>query len=344
MIDQLRDYLADPARMLEETEDGTTSYVHPTRKNVGVVTVALVREIIAPAVFRHEEEEIADIEHGGETIVRASPLKFKHGEKARGLQLLRWFGAGGRYPHNRTGLPRNGKPSAAFDLNTLVFGDSLESGGVVMPVKAGILYSDALSLRPKHEIVGESFHNRAAEEGVLFDAQEKKNSRNIFTQHFVRPGALLIQLLTTTGRVLPPHAVDHLLLSIGLAGAAGGRTSVTGVNTRTHFAGIFAGRYERPLASPYVLRGRLLERLAGDNLDRPESTCTAVEALLGEAFAVAVSAAEVAAHRDCLLADFEADAPGLRQRYAETAATVAELLDRWFMSEPGRARRRGEAA
>lgn len=341
MLDQLHDYLGDPARLLEETDDGN-AYIHPARKNAGVVTLALVREIIAPAVFRHEEEEIADIEHGGDTIVRATPLKFKHGEKARGLQVLRWFDVGGRYPHNRTGLPKNGKPSDAFDLNTLVFGDSLETGGVVMPVKAGVLYSDALSLRPKHEVVSESFHNRAGEEGVLFDPESKKNSRNIFTQHFIRPGCLLVQLLTTTGKVLPPHAIDHLLLSIGLAGAAGGRTSVTGINTRTHLAGIFAGRYERAVASPYVLRERLLRQLAGDDLDRPEVVCAGLEAILGEAFAVTVPAAVANAHRDALLTDFEADAAPLRQRYREAARSVAELLDRWFTSDSGR--RKGDAA
>jgi hypothetical protein len=342
MLAKLRDYLGDPDHMLEESDDSGSSYVHPTRKNAGVVTLALVREIIAPAIFRHEEEEIADIEHGDETIIRATPLKFKHGEKARGLQILRWFGVGGRYPHNRTALPKNGKPSDAFDLNTLVFGDSLESAGVVMPVKAGVLYSDALSLRPKHEVVGESFHNRAGEEGVLFDPESKRNSRNLFTQHFIRPGCLLVQLLTTTGRVLPPHAIDHLLLSIGLAGAAGGRTSVTGINTRTHLAGIFAGRYERPAASPYVLRERLLQRLAPEDLDRPEAVCTVVETVLGEDFVVTVPAAQASAHRDRLLADFESDAPGLRQRYAEIAGAVTQLLDRWFTNDPGR--RRGESA
>ena len=338
MLDQISDFLGDPNHMLEETDDGNV-YVHPARKNAGVVTLALVREIIAPAIFRHEEEEIADIEHGGDTIVRASPLKFKHGEKARGLQLLRWFGVGGRYAHNRTGLPKNGKPSDAFDLNTLVFGDSLETGGVVMPVKAGVLYSDALSLRSKHEVVGESFHNRAGEEGVLFDPESKKNSRNIFTQHFIRPGCLLAQVLTTTGRVLPPHAIDHLLLSIGLAGAAGGRTSVTGINIRTHLAGIFAGRYERPVASPYVLRGRLLQELAAEDLDRPEAVCAAVETILSKEFAITLPAAVASAHRDALLAEFEADAAPLRQRYQTTAVSIAELLDRWFTNDPDRRKR-----
>ena len=72
--------------------------------------------------------------------------------------------------------------------------------------------------------------------GTLWDAEGKKNTENLFTRHFVLPGTLLIQVLTSNGRQLPPIGFDHLLLSLGLAGSYGGQTSVTGVNVRTHIA------------------------------------------------------------------------------------------------------------
>ena len=99
--------------------------------------------------------------------------------------------------------------------------------------------------------VDTSFHNRAAEDGTLFDAETKKNSSNIFERHVLLPGTLLVQTISLNGRTAPPIAIEHLLLAIGLAGAYGGQTSVYGVNVRNHVGGIYATRFERDVASPY---------------------------------------------------------------------------------------------
>jgi CRISPR-associated protein Csc2 len=233
------------------------TYFHPGLKNLGSVSIVLIREVIAPTVFRNAEEEITDIEIGEETYVRAVPNKFKYPEKSRSLQILRAFGVGGTMPQNKLALKEKQPASEAFDLNSLVFGDStvrkLSGKTVVLPVKAAVNYSDALSVLPKLFCVDKTFHNRAMEDGTLFDAESKSNSDNLFNRHFVKPGTLLVQVLSTRGKVLPLIGLKHLLLSIGFAGTYGGQTSVTGTNIRTHIVGIYGGHFEKKETSPYQI-------------------------------------------------------------------------------------------
>jgi CRISPR-associated protein Csc2 len=146
LIDQLKPFLGDIAHLTDESSDGKTTYIHPKLRNLGSVSLVLIREIIAPTVFRNLEAEITDITVGDRRFVRAVPNKFKHRERANGLKLLRHFGAGGSYPQNRHAMPDRDMPSSAFDLNSLVFGDSVNQGNKVLPVKAAALYSDGLSL------------------------------------------------------------------------------------------------------------------------------------------------------------------------------------------------------
>jgi len=210
-------YLGDLDHLTAESSDGTKdNYIHPALKNTGCISLVLIREIIAPAVFRNAEQEITDIEFNGQSHVRAVANKFKYQERSRGLQILRAYGVGGRMPQNRTALKKNQNPSEAFDLNALVFGDSANQDNRVLPVKAAVNYSDALGLLPYHLCVDESFHNRAAEDGTLFDPVAKKNSDNLFSRHFVSPGVLMVQVLSCRGRLLPPEGLDHLLLTIAL--------------------------------------------------------------------------------------------------------------------------------
>ena len=329
MIDKFKPYLNDGA-LVEEmvAANGKDTYLMPARRNAGHVAIALIREVVAPTVFRNAEEEITDIEdRGGVRRVRATPSKFKFGERGRGLLVLRAWNVGGRLPQNRTAVGDRMPIREALDLNTLVFGDSAMLGTRVLPVKAAVQYSDALSTVPYRDSVGESFHHRGDETGTLWDAEGKKNTDNLFTRHFVLPGTLLVQILTSNGRQLPPVGFDHLLLSLGLAGSYGGQTSVTGVNVRTHVAGIFAARLEAPLSSPYELLRELPETKSVDEL-----ASTVVQKMSGH-YRVHADTHEASAYQGQLVDAFEKDDPDLRRRYEEAASAVADLFEQHFTAK-----------
>jgi CRISPR type I-D-associated protein Csc2 len=329
-MDTLNPFLADIEHLTDTSSDGKQEYIHPALKNLGSVSLVVIRETIAPTVFRNAEEEITDIEVGESVHVRAVPNKLKYPEKGRGLQILRAYGVGGKHPQNRTALREKQSPSEAFDLNTLVFGDSTTQGQRVLPVKAAVNYSDALSLLPKHLCVDETFHNRAAEDGTLFDAAEKKNSDNLFTRHFVMPGTLLVQVLSTRGKVLPRAGLDHLLLCMGLAGAYGGQTSITGTNIRTHLIGAYAAPFERAETSPYELLKRLRRMLTEPQLRDVDAVTQTVHSELAESHPVTVESAELEVYSRSLIERFEADVGDLREQYQMAAGQVAKLFDSWF--------------
>ncbi len=336
MIDGFMPYLND-RDLVEEVvaANGRDTYVMPARRNAGHVAIALIREITAPAVFRNAEEEITDIEdRDGIRRVRATPSKFKFGERGRGLLVLRAWDVGGRLPQNRTAVGERMPVRDAFDLNTLVFGDSAMWGKQVLPVKAAVQYSDALSTVAYRDAVSESFHHRGDETGTLWDAEKKANTEKLFTRHFVLPGTLLIQVLTSNGRQLPPLGLDHLLLSLGLAGSYGGQTSVTGVNVRTHIAGIFAARLETPLSSPYELLRELPETSAQGGTTRTRVSVTELAAQIVETmaghFQVHADSSAATAYQRQLVMAFEQDDPDLRSRYVECAAQVADLFEQYF--------------
>ncbi len=329
MLDKFMQYLND-GDLIEEVvaANGKDTYLMPTRRNAGHIAIAVIREIVAPTVFRNAEEEITDIEdRDGVRRVRATPSKFKFGERGRGLLVLRAWNAGGRLPQNRTAVGDQMPIREALDLNTLVFGDSAMSGTRVLPIKAAVQYSDALSTVPYRDSVGESFHHRGDETGTLWDAEGKKNTENLFTRHFVLPGTLLIQILTSNGRQLPPIGLDHLLLSLGLAGSYGGQTSVTGVNVRTHIAGIFAARLETPMSSPYELL-RLLPKS-----NSVEEIVSAVMQAMSGHYRVHADANEASAQQQQLVQAFEEDDPDLRQRYEEAAPKIADLFEQHFTAK-----------
>ena len=325
-MERLNDYLPQLSDLLEESQGDKNTYLHPKRKNLGSVSLVLLREAIAPVVIRNAEQEITDIEFNDETYVRAVPNKFKYPERGRALQILRAMGAGGRYPQNRTTIPKKGKPSESFDLNTLVFGDSAMYGTNVAPVRAAVNYSDGLSLRPKYFCVDESFHTRGAEDGTLWDAEAKKNTDNLFSRHFVRPGTLLVQVLSTRGKMLPPIGLKHLLLSVGLAGSYGGQTSVTGINVRTHFVGLYADWFEQAETSPYELIKRVGD---ADPTDVAAMTDT-LHGVLAPLHRTAIPGGEVRAWVDGLIGDFNQPGGSLEAEYKDAAATMVKLFDGWF--------------
>lgn len=327
-MERFMSYLND-RDLVEEVvaANGKDTYMMPMRRNAGHIAIVLIREIIAPTVFRNAEEEITDAEdRDGVRRVRAVPSKFKFGERGRGLLVLRALNVGGRLPQNRTAVGEAMPIGEAFDLNTLVFGDSAMLGNRVLPVRAAVQYSDALSVRQYRECVAESFHNRGDESGTLWDAEGKKNTDNLFTRHFIQPGTLLVQVLAANGRQLPPIGLDHLLLSLGLAGSYGGQTSVTGINVRTHIAGVYAARFEAHLSSPYeLLRVMPATDSVAESID-------AVEKAMPSRFRVRANTAEATAHRDKLIEAFENDEPDLRRRYTEASQEVAAMFERYFGS------------
>lgn len=325
-MERLNVYLPQLSELLEESQGDKNSYLHPKRKNLGSVSVVVLREAIAPLVIRNAEQEITDIEFNNETYVRAVPNKFKYPERGRALQILRAMNAGGRYPQNRTAIPKGSKASESFDLNTLVFGDSANHDSKVLPVRAAVNYSDALSLKPKYLCVGESFHNRGFEDGTLWDADAKKNTDNLFSRHFINPGTLLVQVLSTRGKLLPPIGLQHLLLSVGLAGSYGGQTAVTGINVRTHFVGIYADLFEKPETSPY----ELIKAVGDAEVSDVTSLSRAIDERLAPLHKTSIPGADVQAWVESLIQEFNVPGGALEQRYQDAAKAMVELFDGWF--------------
>ena len=325
------DALADHAR------SGDRPYVQPALKNLGAIAIPIIREVISPASFRNMDPEITDITVDKVRRVRAVANKFKYGERRRGLQVLRFFGAGGAMALNRTEFAEADPASKGYDLNTVVFGDSANRGKYVLPVKAGVQYSDAISLAHYGSCVDETFHNRAAEDGSLWDSAEGKNSVNLFSRHYVVPGTLLLQVLTINGRTLPAEALEHLLLCVGLAGSYGGQTSIYGVNVRNHVAGLFGARMERALASPYEVARHL-----GTAPSDAAGAVAAVEALFAAEYPMHVSTEAARTAVAGLVSTVEADDPAARARYRATHAKVGAFFDAWFATgsnrKPGKAK------
>ena len=106
MIDRFMPYL-NYGNLVEKVvaSNGRDTYLMPSRRNGGHVAVVLIREIVSPTVFRNAEKEVTEIEDRcGVRRVRATPSKFKFGERGRGLLVLRAWEVGGRLPQNRTAV------------------------------------------------------------------------------------------------------------------------------------------------------------------------------------------------------------------------------------------------
>ena len=325
---QLKPFLGDIDTMLTTMGEGGNPYVQPALKNLGVVNLVLVRELIAPASFRNGDAEVTDIEYKGKVHVRAVANKFKYGERSEGLRVLRALNAGGKLPQNRTAFGDKDAPGDFYDLNTIVFGDSAMKGKRPLASKAGMTYSDAISVGEYTDSVDKTFHNRAGEEGTLFDPVKKEASVNLFDRHFVKPGTLLVQVITLNGRTVPQEAIDHLLLSIRTSGAYGGQTSVYGVNTRNHLVGAYADLFETPSASPYVLVEAI--RRAGVEPTDLDGVKAELARLCAAEHQVSVAGELITAHQRDLMTRLRDADPELRDRYAASAAAVSAFYNGWF--------------
>jgi len=128
-----------------------------------------------------------------------------------------------------------------------------------------------------------------------------------------------------TGRRMTATALDHLLLAIGLSGAYGGQTAVTGTNLRTHLAGIYWGRLERPVNAPKIL----LEQLAATR--NAAEIRAGLEILFGQVYPGHCDSETLSGHLAGLVERFEQDDPELRQRYQAAKQQMADLFASWFV-------------
>lgn len=330
-ISNIKNYLTDLDHLLVEVEADNATYVQPALRNLGAVSIVLVREIIAPTVFKNSDAENTDIEvqtnKGLINALRAVPNKFKHRERGRGLQILRELGVGGAYPQNKASAGKQSSLREVFDLNSFVFGDSVLRNGSVLPCKAATMYSDGVSTSEYVSSVGKTFHNRAAEDGTLFDALSKSNSSKIFDRHFILPGTLFVQTISTVGKVMTPEAFDHLLLSIGFGGAYGGQTSISGVNVRTHVAGIYGSKVERPETSPYLMASDLI---AQDRRQTVDEVIEHVSSTLAPLHTTSVDSSVSREYIEDLVSRLEGNDPALIKQYKNAADKVGDLFEQWF--------------
>lgn len=330
-----------------QEEAPNEKYIQASRKRMGAVAFFVARKSLGNLTLRGEDPETQDAAVPGldEPRVCAASLKMKYGDRQRGLQILRAMGAGGRHAQNRTDLA-GGSPGKAFDLNAALFGDSADSAGVVYPVKAAALYQDALSILPYSDCVASRFGILSAEEGTLWDVENKKNSNNLRTDHFVRPGVTLIQTVIFSGKSFPREGVKHFLASLAGAGASGGRTSANGVNVDTRLLGACALPIMLPSFSSYNLLARLakgksmedLESMNGnfsmlereiESLVRADARLSAGEA--GEACLAWASANDLEeAQREVMGRIFSMD-PELVAEYGEIAKTYEAFFDAIFV-------------
>ena len=99
---------------------------------------------------------------------------------------------------------------------------------------------------------------------------------------------------------------------------------MTGVNVRTHIAGVFASRLEAPISSPYELLRALPEAGSVKELESG-----IVQAMSGQ-YRTHVGTEEAHGYQRQLVDAFERDDPELRGRYEDAAAKVADLFEQHF--------------
>jgi hypothetical protein len=306
-------------------------YDIPALPEAQCIAIPLVREAIAPILVRNNDaDEITDMVLAGHNRVRIIASKTKGVERRRGAQILRSFGVGGRAAANKAFVPQGKKPSDVFDLNSFVFGDSGTGkiGGkeFVFPIHAAVLYSDAISVQPKREIVHSVFRQGGiAEDGGNFDAEDKKSSSNIFNTYAVNPGALFVQCLVLPGRRLTRATLEHLLLAIGMTGAYGGATAITGTNLRTHCAGIYWGRLERAINAPQEMLKVV------DEVRTVDTVLSRIETAFATAYPQQIKREAMEGALLELINRFESGAPDLLAQYATASEQVATLFDAWFL-------------
>ncbi len=304
------------------------------------IVLPLVRTSIAPILIRNNDAELTtDLYVAGMNRIRMIASKTKGVERRRGAQILRMLGIGGFAAANKAFKPKNKPVSTVFDLNTVLFGDSAKgTEKAIYPVHAAVLYSDAISVEPVARQIDAVFRQGGVyEDGGTFDAENKKTSSNIFTTYSVKAGTRFVQTLVLTGNRVTREALDHLLLAIGLAGAYGGATAITGTNLQTTLAGIYWGALERPINAP----GQILAHLDVDNTT--EQTVTQVADLFGKEYPHGIAPGAAGDYVADLVHRLEEGDAALLRQYGHGAEQAAQLFDAWFSGSTGKADRKRRA-
>jgi len=297
----------------------------PALPQAQCIVIPLIRETIAPLIIRNNDADmVTDMFAANQLRVRMIASKSKGVEKRRGNQILRSLGVGGKAAANKAYIKEKQPASEVFDLNTFVFGDSANSAAKAIY----LLYSDALSVQGLDQPLIDSVFRQGgiSEEFVSFDAQTHKTSSNIFTTRSVLPGTLFVQSIVMIGKRMTREAFNHLLLSIGMAGAYGGATATTGTNLKTHLCGIYWGAFERSINAPQemlIALGEQSKPTVADMVDKLEET-------FGEAYQNTISASELDNHVNKLVQDFEINDSQLVKEYHQASEQMKGLFDAWF--------------
>jgi hypothetical protein len=168
------------------------------------------------------------------------------------------------------------------------------------------------------------------ESGTLYDDEKQENSVNLFNRHFVLPGTLLIQVISTRGRVLPRIGLDHLLLCLGVAGTYGGQTSITGTNIRTHLVGLYGDAFEQAETSPYVLL-KTLPNTSSSLTKKVGELSQHLHEQLSDVHQLALSSAEITAYQHRLLERFENNFDDLKKDYKHAKDQLDDFYNGWFI-------------
>lgn len=301
------------------------------------IVLPLVRTSIAPMLIRNNDAELTtDLFLAGQNRIRMIASKTKGVERRRGAQILRMLGIGGFAAANKAFKAKNKPMSTIFDLNTVLFGDSAKgTEKAIYPVHAAVLYSDAISVEPVARQIDAVFRQGGVyEDGGTFDAESQGTSSNIFTTYSVKAGTRFVQTLVLTGNRVTREALDHLLLSIGLAGSYGGATAITGTNLQTTVAGIYWGALERPINAP----GQILAQV--DAALSTEEIVTAVAGLFEQGYPHGIAAGVVGEYMSDLVHRLESEDAALLRQYGHGAEQAAQLFDAWFVGGPSKADRK----
>jgi CRISPR-associated protein Csc2 len=330
----------------------------PALPQAQCIVIPIIREAIAPILIRNNDSDtITDILANDKLRVRMIASKTKGVERRRGSQILRTLGKGGKAATNKGFISEKKGilPSHVFDLNSFVFGDSVQKEQVYQ-VHASVLYSDALSIQPKNQLTDTVFRQGGiSEEFSNFEADEKKTSSNVFNTRSVVAGAVFVQSLVMTGHHITREAFNHLLLSIGLAGSYGGSTATTGTNLKTHLCGVYWGAFEKSINAPQEMLAKLEEAKLDVPLiqekgvirniklnvngkkEKNSENCIIrhLEQTFQNEYPFHISVDDLENHVATLLKAFE-DANGsdyehLEKDYEKAAKEVADLFDCWFL-------------
>ena len=313
--------------IIAKNELAGTPYDIPALPEAQFIVIPVVREAVAPILVRNNDsDDVTDIVLAGANRVRMIASKTKGVERRRGSQILRSLGVGGKGAANKTFIPKGRNAGEVLDLNSFVFGDAAKGEeSAIYPVHAAVLYSDAISVRPKKDLINDVFRQGGIyEDGGNFDSESKKSSNNIFTTYAVNPGTFFVQSLVIPGHRMTRAAFDHLLLSVGLAGSYGGQTAVTGTNIRTHFVGIFWGKMERSLNAPMEMLLKIGEERSVDGI------LSILASEFASQYPHSVDRKTLEASIGSLIDRFESNDPSLLSQYAVAQQKVSDLFNAWF--------------